>query len=530
MRFVAAGLGALAVLLLGCGGVMGLLEPEDPPAITVVGQWAGADPAAVEHALLEPMEAALMSMPGLGSLEGTAYEGSAVLRMEAGPGVANQDELMDQLLVRLEELQGALPEDAELLLLHREEPPPAVRVALAGEGWEACAEQLADRYGTTLRGRQGQRVVVRVDPARLHAYGIDLADLARDLQRWSTAAPGDLLNAVLASQDGQPIYLRDIATIAVELDPADPLLRLNGQQAGLIESSGPREAIGPCPDPFPEAAWLDPDTTVSIDLELAGPPDGAIASELEAIAANLEPDDVLLEQGLLPHPALSHRVPTLLRLWASWDDALPPHAVKELVGMLRSRPGVTVRGWEGPGSRAALWIQGEDREALQAVAETIVDQLWVPEQETVLWNEGGQRQEQILVQPDRARSAALGITALSMSQALRTAIACQDLGSVRDAMGTMPIVLCGFEGDEPSLDDLPGVLLRAADGSMVPLGSVAAIHLEAVPTALHRRDGQRALPLRITSTEPSQRALEKRLLGLIERLELPAGVSVELGG
>ncbi|HUT77041.1 MAG TPA: efflux RND transporter permease subunit, partial [Polyangia bacterium] len=89
----------------------------------------------------------------------------------------------------------------------------------------------------------------------------------------------------------------------------------------------------------------------------------------------------------------------------------------------------------------------------------------------------------------------------------------------------------GPEASVATLDAVRELPLRAADGSLVPLGQVARVELDYGENAIFRHDTRRAITIRADAREgASTVALTEAANAALSELPLPSGVAIEVGG
>jgi multidrug efflux pump subunit AcrB len=569
----------IGALGLGCGGLLPWPGQDGGPVgTTVTFTDPGLEPSAAERLIAVPVELALQGVQGVASVESLSLEGGAVVTAWHAEDVRDHDLLPARIMDRTLLVQEQLPEstDPGWLLTAGSQQREMERLAIRGdEGWQACAQNMA-RELQMLRGvemvrlvePQSQRLTLRADPARLAATGLTLVDVQGALalgelnaragmldteitHHISVAAPPlspeQLLETLVATHGGVPLRLGDLATMELERDPDAPRAVLDGQPAALLSVVRAEEfrghsldssieetlqrSLGRCPaELFTER--LDPGEAV-LAVELALPPDSGepagMAKAIVAAAAPLQPEASLVELGRRPVPLATAPQPERLRLILRLPDPAGPEDLELLMMGLQGIPGLGVLSWEGPGSRTSLLVQGQDRDALARVAQEIEEQL--SQQGGPLALDGlPQPRPEILVEPEREALAAMGLNTTELTRALRAATSCLDAGEVKLEGASLPMVLCSGAGNASTLDSLMQVGIPTPTGEMVPLGAVATISFDQSPSSLLRVDALPALRLAITSSEPRSSTLRRQCLQIIQQLELPAGVTVELEG
>ncbi len=249
-------LGVLALLALAACSRHRVAPPAPCPVVVVVA-LPGAHAEDVEKSVVEPLEAALSTLPGLASIDSEARAGGARLRLRL-----SGDGGLVAVRSALEKTRAALPADAETPLVLATRARPLSIVVLRARPTEdlralrSRADALARRLGADVLAPAETEAVLTLDPERMRALGVDLGAvlgaLDQDAQRPAGAvrlqadaprpAVGDdlalLLDAVVRAPQGAPIRVRDLATAVLRTPPL-PAARLDGAPAAVLVTEGP---------------------------------------------------------------------------------------------------------------------------------------------------------------------------------------------------------------------------------------------------------------------------------------------------
>src|SRR5262249_52948118 len=109
----------------------------------------------------------------------------------------------------------------------------------------------------TIVGGRARQINVLLDPYRLRAYNLTAIDVRKALQTQNLEVPGgaldegtrrlavrtqgrvqnaaDLENIVVKTQQGQPIHIREVATVEDAVKEAESIANVNGQTAVLLQ-------------------------------------------------------------------------------------------------------------------------------------------------------------------------------------------------------------------------------------------------------------------------------------------------------
>ena len=242
------------------------LPPISIPFVSVSMSYPGATAQDIELLITEPIENAVSGMSGVSSITSNSSEGSANVNVQLADGTdATQAAL--EVERRVNGIRNRLPADASDPRVNKADPnaQPIMEVALTGTSLDQLFKVANDQFVPTLESVPGvasinisgglqTEVQVKVDYAKLAAYGITLAQLNTALTAANVDAPiGSLqqsqqtldvrslgafqslddLSSMVVSQTttGGPILLRDLATVGLGYKQQTQLQRLNGQDA-----------------------------------------------------------------------------------------------------------------------------------------------------------------------------------------------------------------------------------------------------------------------------------------------------------
>ncbi len=249
----------IASILLGMAAVIALPREEEPqiivPMIDVFVQMPGASAREVEQRVTKPMEKLLWEIPGVEYIYSTSMPGMsmAVVRFLVGQDEeASIVKLQSKLTSNYDRIpSGVSPplirpryiDDVPILALTfwSEEVDHYLLRRLVAEV-EDSVKQEPNVSITTLIGGEQRKVNVRLDPARLAAYGLDMEQVAGQVAAANNASDSgsfpsskgqvvvhtggllkdaeDVGRVVINVYKGRPVYLRDVAVI--EDGPSDP--------------------------------------------------------------------------------------------------------------------------------------------------------------------------------------------------------------------------------------------------------------------------------------------------------------------
>jgi HAE1 family hydrophobic/amphiphilic exporter-1 len=278
-RPVAVSMAYLAVALLGVAAwrniPIELLPDTDLPQLTVSAQWSRASPEAMEAFVTAPLEAAVQQVRGVEKISSISSEqygqGRAQVTVEFARGTDMDFARMD-LSERLSRVEEELPEgvvgprvEPYVPEEFREQRRPFLRYTLTGpfllEALRAHVDdhiepellQLDGVAGVEVYGGRDRILEVVLDEHRINALGlrpqqvwqrildleyvseagvVAMDGLERTLAiRHKIDAPDDVRNAVLLSNGGRLVRVRDVATVHDTFEEPRGLYRIDGQPA-----------------------------------------------------------------------------------------------------------------------------------------------------------------------------------------------------------------------------------------------------------------------------------------------------------
>jgi len=263
---------AVAVILVAIFGLISLaklpvqLAPNvERPVISVSTAWRGAAPAEVESEILEPQEKVFRGLPGVTRMEGTASRGQGSISLEFAGDMDMQRALLE-VINRLNQVPR-YPVDATEPTVRvgggrfggtviawfalRTQPgnprPIAAYQDFINENILPRLEQIPGVSSANAFGGRPHEIRIRFDPVKAAVLGIDLSSLRFDADFRNTSAGNkdigkrkytlrysgeygleELGNKVLAWREGQPVYLRDIATVEKVMQDPTGVINQNG--------------------------------------------------------------------------------------------------------------------------------------------------------------------------------------------------------------------------------------------------------------------------------------------------------------
>jgi HAE1 family hydrophobic/amphiphilic exporter-1 len=243
----------------------------DLPVVAVVVSYPGASPEAVENDIVRPIEEAVNTIAGLDTIQSTSQAGQAMVIVLFDMEVNSQQAAQD-VRDRLATVEAGFPSNAGDAQVLRFDPGelPVISLAVSSDVLaprdltalteDVIVSRLSNIAGVgraTVVGGVPRQLNVLVDPDRLNAFNIGVGQVVQALSQENQNLPAgditegsqvqsiqvegrieqmeDFLDIVVARQGGQPVYLRDVASIEDGAADVTSLALLNGERALAID-------------------------------------------------------------------------------------------------------------------------------------------------------------------------------------------------------------------------------------------------------------------------------------------------------
>ncbi len=200
----------------------------------------------------------------------------------------------------------------------------------------------------------------------------------------------------------------------------------------------------------------------------------------------------------------------------------------ELRDALAVLPGARVKvGFGGSSEKYVLVLAGEDGDALAAHARLVERDLRTIPGIGAVTSTSSLVRPELIVRPDSARAADLGVTSQAIADTLRIATAGdydQSLAKLNLSQRQVPIVVKLKADARTDLDLLSRLAVPGSRGPVM-LGNVATLSIDSGPAQIDRYDRQRNINFEIELNQQPLGEVEKHALALPSLKNLPAGVS-----
>ena len=209
-------------------------------------------------------------------------------------------------------------------------------------------------------------------------------------------------------------------------------------------------------------------------------------------------------------------------------NALNRQVIAELRDALGVLAGARVKvGFGGSSEKYVLVLASEDGDALAAHARQVEQELRTIPRIGAVTSTSSLVRPELIVRPDFARAADLGVTSAAIADTLRIATAGdydQALPKLNLSQRQVPIVVKLKADARTDLDLLSRLAVPGARGPVM-LGNVASLAIDSGPAQIDRYDRQRNINFEIELDGQPLGEIEKQALALPSLKSLPPGVS-----
>lgn len=236
------------------------------PAITVFTTYSGANASDIETNLTKPIEDALSSISDIKEINSTSRDNMSVVMVEFEFG-KNLDEAANDIRDALAFVERFLPEDAEDPTIYKFNTAmmPIIFYSVTADqsfsGLEKIMEEKVinplnriEGIGSVgLAGTSGREITIEVDPLKLDAYNVTVEQIGNIIRAENLNTPAgniemgmidypirvegefarseDIKNIIIGNNNGQSIYLKDVASVRDSAKDVNAIEVVNGQRA-----------------------------------------------------------------------------------------------------------------------------------------------------------------------------------------------------------------------------------------------------------------------------------------------------------
>ena len=199
---------------------------------------------------------------------------------------------------------------------------------------------------------------------------------------------------------------------------------------------------------------------------------------------------------------------------------------------LATLPGARINVGGGSSETYAMVLAGDDGRTLARIAAQVERELRTITGIGVVTSTAGLVQPELVVRPDFARAADLGVTSAVIAETLRVATAGghdQELAKLDLGERQVPVVVKLAGAARRDIDTLSQLPVPGARGA-VPLGNVATLELASGPAEITRRDRTRNINLEVELNGRPLSEVEQDVLALPSLRQLPQGLKRSSSG
>ncbi len=242
------------LVLLGLVSYFTMPRAEDPlvemPEVKIVVINPGTNPRDMESLVADPIEKAVKELEDIKDIKTNIEDGLVIIRVAFLYG-SDVDEKFDDVQSAVNGVKEELPTGIVKLEVDKMSisDVPIIQVALSssqgdfaslrhfGERLENKIEKISGIKRVDLEAQASLEVQILLQPAKLHALGLGLEQVQMAVSRAASNIPGghvhagerrfsvltsgdfkdltEIENTVIASRNGKPVYLRNIATVSI---------------------------------------------------------------------------------------------------------------------------------------------------------------------------------------------------------------------------------------------------------------------------------------------------------------------------
>ena len=272
-RRVAVAMIACAIGLLGVFAIprlaVSLLPSFSPPVISVNVTYPNVAPESIETLVTRPIENAVSRVPGIDNIESTSSEGSSRVRAQFHYGV-NIDTAAVDVQNQVDRIRGQLPNDPTLQApqINKFDPNslPVITAYVTDSQRsqrdlnDLFTNQLADEFSAvsgvgsvSVNASQTRAIMIQPDAGLLAGYGLSADAIVSRIRAENVNLPAGIVqiaqneyqiqtdalyqneqqiaNTIVATKNGAPIFVRDVAQVTDSIQEQRSYTRLNGKPA-----------------------------------------------------------------------------------------------------------------------------------------------------------------------------------------------------------------------------------------------------------------------------------------------------------
>jgi len=246
------------------------------PTLNVNTSYTNTGPEEIEELITRPVEEALSAVPGVEEVFSSSSEGSSSVRVMFSWGT-DLDAASDDVRERIDRIVGRLPEDVDRPTLRKFDPAqspilqfgalsnldPVQARRIIDEQIAYRLERVAGVASVDVFGGQEREIQVNLDPDKLKALGLPLDVISSKIRQENVDMPAGVIekgnyevlvripgvfigldqlrDTVIATRDGVPIQLKEIASVDDTFRRITRIVRINdmpGTRLAVYKQSG----------------------------------------------------------------------------------------------------------------------------------------------------------------------------------------------------------------------------------------------------------------------------------------------------
>ncbi len=261
---------ALIIIIAGLYSYSVIPREDDPditiPYVFVSTIYKGVASSDIETSITIPIEKKLKGLKGVKNIKSVSAEGRSSINIEFFPGT-DIDDALQKVKDKVDEAKRDLPTDLEddpaVFEVNLSELPIVV-YALSGTCGENTLKRIADKLKEDIEsipgvlevevnGGREREIIIEVDPDKLAFYRIPITAFSTVVKnenantsggaitlgegRYQVRVPGEFITPdeiyglVVATFNGKPVYLKDLAKVVDGFKEEESRTRLNGREA-----------------------------------------------------------------------------------------------------------------------------------------------------------------------------------------------------------------------------------------------------------------------------------------------------------
>ena len=258
----------VAVVIMGMVSYSSLPKELFPdiymPIVMVQTPYPGNPPVDMENLVTRPLEKELETIKGIKQISSTSYQDFSMIFVEFTSGIEISDalqEVRDAVDKAKSELPDDLPRDPTIQDIDFSEFP-FININLSGDfsldELKLYAEKLEDEFDgiyevskVQIQGINEKEVKINADLHKMQAYNLSFTDIENAIAYENMSVSGgevkvgstrrsvrtigeftntkEIENIIVKSEDQQPVYLRDVATVVYGYEEPTSITRLDGK-------------------------------------------------------------------------------------------------------------------------------------------------------------------------------------------------------------------------------------------------------------------------------------------------------------